>query len=133
MPRFECKLCGGLASGSSAPSKCPDCGTEKGGWERKRPPSLVLRNEAHVFVVYEDKKAFGRDQFRVFGKDVYKYAGAVQFEVTAGDDSWQIQGATGNPTPTLLNSADISGRSEVLKAGDQVNVGPLVLQVELKM
>ena len=132
MARFECKLCGILASGTSEPTKCLNCGTQKGGWERKRLPPLLLKNEAHVFVVYEDKKAFGRDQFRVFGKDTYKYAAPVQFEVVAGDDAWLIQCPIGIPTPTLLNSVDIAGLIKELKRGDQIEVGPLKLAVDSK-
>jgi hypothetical protein len=122
-----------LASGASEPAKCTNCGTEKGGWERKKLPPLVLKHEAHSFVVYEDKKTFGRDQFRVFGRDTYKYAGPMQFEVVAGDEMWRIQGNIGNPTPTLLNSVDVGGRSAELKAGDQIQVGPLTLAVEVRV
>jgi hypothetical protein len=132
MARFECKLCGALASVDSEPSKCPNCGTEKGGWERKKLPPLVLKHETHSFVVYEDKKSFGRDQFRVFGRDTYKYAGVAQFEIVAGDEAWWIQGCLGNPTPTLLNAVDVGGRKEELKVGDQIQVGPLKLEVDLR-
>jgi len=132
MARFECNICGSIATGSSEPAKCVNCGTVKGGWDRKKLPPLILTHNANTLVVVGDRKSFGRDQFRVFGYDIFKYAAAVQFDITAGVDAWQIEGKTGTPTHTLLNGVDISGRLEIIKAGDEIQVGPLKLKTDLR-
>ena len=133
MARFECNICEEIVIEASEPSKCPHCGTESPGWTRKRLPPVMLRHGDQTFVVYQDRKAFGRDQFRVFGRDIYKYAAAIQFEIIAGDEDWQVRGIAGNPTPTQVNSIDLADRIEKIATGDQIQVGPLKLDVEVKM
>jgi len=95
------------------------------------PATIQFSCDGQVLIAYESK-AFGRNSFRVFGRDKYQYADNEQFTVTKSAEGWRISGKVGVPTPTKLNGEVICGEERLLKNGDQVQVGPLTFSVRLK-
>jgi serine/threonine protein kinase len=95
------------------------------------PPYLELHRGAERLVVFEDKKAFTREHFNVFGKDNAGYVSRKgQFEIFKAGDGWKIKGAVAPGNPTLLNDKDVSGSEAVLKEGDIIQIGPLQMTVK---
>jgi hypothetical protein len=77
-------------------------------------------------------KFFGKENFRVFGRENYQYSEKKQFKLKKTPKGWKIMGIDGTTNPTLLNGKDVSGKEKFIHENDKIQVGSLTLRVKFK-
>jgi len=70
----------------------------------------------------------GRDQMRIFGEN-RKYAEKEQFCIFPGEDGWYVKKMDGVTNHTKVNGVLLEADPIQLKSGDELQVGPLKMQL----
>jgi len=131
MPRYSCKICQYVLTTSSTPGRCPRCGNlGESNWEKLHLPPLHLDAKSGFLVIFEEEKTLGRHDFRILGKEVYKYVDKQQFVVRQGENGWEVKGISGTTNPILLNGKEIGEEASYpLVNGDVLEIGGVRLTV----
>jgi len=99
--------------------------------ENKIPAIIEFEFNENKITAYSEKM-FGRNNFRIFGRDNYQYSSENQFLLKKNTEGWGISNIDGVINKTILNGEVLDGKEIILKADDIVQIGTLKLKVSFK-
>lgn len=121
---WKCPIC--KSDNDDDAEKCKTCGNYP-----PVPAIIKLYGHNQLIIVLTDK-SFGKENFRIFGREKFQYSEKKQFKLEKTSKGWKISGFIGTTNPTLLNGKDVSGKEKFIHENDKIQVGPILLKVQYK-